>query len=75
MYYTFPTIDTLAGDDVEQKLREVGFGYRAKYISQTAKYISKEHSPSFLHQLREVSYEEAKKELMKMNGVGAKVGN
>lgn len=35
-YYDFPTPASLAVSGVEQKLRELGFGYRAKYIYKTA---------------------------------------
>ncbi|OMH78751.1 N-glycosylase/DNA lyase [Zancudomyces culisetae] len=37
--YKFPKIAALAQDGVEARLKSLGFGYRAKYISQTAKYI------------------------------------
>ena len=63
----------MTGDDVEAKLRELGFGYRAKFISQSAKYIHEKCSSDWLNGLREIPYEEAKKELMKLMGVGAKV--
>lgn len=43
-YYDFPTPAALAVSGVEQKLRELGFGYRAKYIYKTACMLSeKEH--------------------------------
>ena len=35
-YYTFPTPEALSKPNVEAKLRDLGFGYRAKYIYQTA---------------------------------------
>ncbi|KAF1351102.1 DNA glycosylase [Delphinella strobiligena] len=35
-YYDFPTPASLAVSGVEQKLRDLGFGYRAKYIYKTA---------------------------------------
>ena len=31
-YHAFPAVSALAQDGVEQKLRSLGFGYRAKYI-------------------------------------------
>ena len=31
-YHSFPAVSALAGDGVEQNLRSLGFGYRAKYI-------------------------------------------
>lgn len=35
-YHDFPIPETLTGPGVEAHLRELGFGYRAKYIYQTA---------------------------------------
>ena len=35
-YFAFPPIEKLAEDGVEARLRELGFGYRAKYIQQSA---------------------------------------
>ena len=32
VYHSFPTIERLAQNDVEEKLRQLSFGYRAKYI-------------------------------------------
>ena len=31
-HYTFPTVKSLCAEGVEEKLRSLGFGYRAKYI-------------------------------------------
>jgi len=39
-YHDFPTPADLATSGVEQKLRELGFGYRAKYIYKTACMIA-----------------------------------
>ena len=73
-YYSFPTVDALAAEGVETKLRELGFGYRAKYISLTARIIAEHHSEEWLFSLRHRPYHEVKAELMKLCGVGAKVG-
>ncbi|XP_055504106.1 N-glycosylase/DNA lyase-like [Leucoraja erinacea] len=74
-YYSFPTLQALAGNDVEKRLRELGFGYRAKFISQTAKMILEKHGPIWLDSLRETPYEEAKGALCTLSGVGAKVAD
>lgn len=74
-YHAFPSIKALATDDVEQELRALGFGYRAKYINQTAKHIMHNHDENWLHSLRSLPYKETKTELMKLCGVGAKVGD
>ncbi len=38
-YHAFPSVQALAKDEVEAKLRTLGFGYRAGYISKTAKQV------------------------------------
>ena len=72
-YYSFPSVKALAGNTVEKQLRDLGFGYRAKYIHETAKYICKHQCDSWLFSLRNIPYKEAKKELMNLYGVGSKV--
>ncbi|XP_043563732.1 N-glycosylase/DNA lyase [Chiloscyllium plagiosum] len=74
-YYSFPTLKALAGDDVEKQLRALGFGYRAKFINQTAKMILETHDSNWLNSLREAPYEEAKRLLRTLPGVGAKVAD
>lgn len=74
-FYTFPSVQTLAAEGVEEKLKELGFGYRAKYINKTAQYInSMKERENWLHNLRSEPYEDAKKQLQeKLKGVGPKV--
>lgn len=50
-YYDFPKPAALTGPDVEQHLRELGFGYRAKYIRQTAVLVE-EKGHEWLNGLR-----------------------
>ncbi len=38
-FYSFPKVDALASDATEQKLRTLGFGYRAAYVQKAAKQI------------------------------------
>nr|XP_014347051.1 PREDICTED: N-glycosylase/DNA lyase [Latimeria chalumnae] len=66
---------SLSADDVEAKLRDLGFGYRAKFVSQSAKLILEQHEPAWLHSLRSVPYEAAKAALRALPGVGAKVAD
>ncbi|KAG8436002.1 hypothetical protein GDO86_007193 [Hymenochirus boettgeri] len=75
VYYTFPSLEQLAADSTEAKLRELGFGYRAKFISESARTILSRHSPDWLEGLRFVPYEEAKAALCALPGVGAKVAD
>lgn len=76
--HSFPDIKTLAEDNVENELREMGFGYRSKFINKTAKYILdlEPKSPeNWLNSLQFMSYENSRKELMKMPGIGPKVAD
>ncbi|XP_015922698.1 N-glycosylase/DNA lyase isoform X2 [Parasteatoda tepidariorum] len=75
LFYTFPAIRRLAQDDVEAKLRELGFGYRAKYIAQTAKYLHEKKPDNWFTSLRNMPYEKAHEELQALPGVGAKVAD
>ncbi|XP_072328899.1 N-glycosylase/DNA lyase [Scyliorhinus torazame] len=75
IYYAFPTLQALAADDVEKQLRVLGFGYRAKFVNQSAKMILETHGSDWLNSLREAPYEEAKRALCTLPGVGAKVAD
>lgn len=72
-YYSFPTINSLCSDNTEEILKKNGFGYRAKYISKSAKYIQDEGANKWLANLKQMDYVKAKENLMRLNGVGAKV--
>lgn len=77
-YYDFPTLDALQSPDTESILRELGYGYRAKYIANTAKKIKSDHpelGEKWLYTLRDVPYLEAKENLMELQGVGPKVAD
>ena len=51
-YHDFPEPAALTGSKVEAHLRELGFGYRAKYISQTALKVANERPLGWLDTLR-----------------------
>jgi len=53
------------------KINRCGCGFRSKYIFETAKRIDKK----WLNSLRKKKYENAKKELMKLPGVGEKIAD
>ncbi|EMG47606.1 Ogg1 N-glycosylase/DNA lyase [Candida maltosa Xu316] len=79
-YFSFPTPQALSGPDVETKLRELGFGYRAKYIHQTAlKFTDDVNHPditiSNLMGMREAKYAKAHEFLLQLTGVGPKVAD
>jgi N-glycosylase/DNA lyase len=70
-YFDFPTLEKFTSLNVEDELRKLGFGYRAKYIVQTAKYIC-ENFPDgniWLYTLRNLDYKEAHAALLKLSGV------
>ncbi|KAM6325550.1 N-glycosylase/DNA lyase [Podargus strigoides] len=73
--HAFPTLSALAGADAEARLRALGFGYRAKFVSGTARAIAEGFGAEGLCQLRAVPYAEAKRVLCTLPGVGAKVAD
>lgn len=74
-YYDFPPVAALADPGVEEKLRQSGFGYRAKFIHQSAVKIMESGGMNWLLNLQKLPYPDAKLELMKLPGIGAKVAD
>ncbi|CAG5120018.1 unnamed protein product [Candidula unifasciata] len=74
-YYTFPHLSDLCGDHVESHLRELGFGYRAKFIASIARHVTQDKGQGWLDSLRQSPYLQAKTELLTLLGVGAKVAD
>jgi N-glycosylase/DNA lyase len=70
--YTFPTPERLAKATAEE-LAKCGLGYRAKYVSETAKMVY-ENRYEF-ESLRRIAYEKAKEKLLNFPGVGLKVAD
>jgi N-glycosylase/DNA lyase len=71
-FYTFPTPEKLA-KTTESNLTACGLGYRAKYVLETSKKIYE--SDFDLERLRKMPYQQAKKELLSLSGVGLKVAD
>lgn len=71
-FYTFPKPAKLAIAGLHE-LEACGLGYRAKYVSETAKLVYE--STSSLEHLKKRTYEKAKEELMDFPGVGPKVAD
>lgn len=69
-YYTFPTPEKLSTLTLED-MKSCGLGYRDKYILKTAQMIKDKEVD--LNMLPGMGYEESKKELLKLCGVGIKV--
>lgn len=70
--YLFPTPASLGKEDPEA-LRMCNTGYRAEYLSATARHIMAD--PLFLPRIKALPYSEAKRELMQLPGVGPKVAD
>lgn len=51
-FHDFPMPKSLTAPGVESHLRELGFGYRAKYIAETARTISQDKPSGWLLRLR-----------------------
>ncbi|RDD39929.1 N-glycosylase/DNA lyase [Trichoplax sp. H2] len=73
-YYQFPEIAALAQHDAEKVMRDMGFGYRAKYINESAKILNKK-GVAWLYSLRQTPYKECQQQLRQLYGVGAKVAD
>lgn len=90
-YHPFPTPTQLAQPDVEARLRELGFGYRARFIAGAAQTLCKRAHDSlgsdansfqinaavdmYLASLRKMSYYDARDELIQLPGIGPKVAD
>lgn len=71
-YYLFPTPEELAKASIED-LRKLNLGFRDKYVYKaTQKVVNGEID---LNKIEKMPLNEAKKELMKIPGVGAKVAD
>jgi N-glycosylase/DNA lyase len=72
--YSFPTVDALAAAS-EDTLRELGFGYRAPFVVQSARRVVANGGAAWLENLRGSTLEEARAELVTLHGVGRKVAD
>ena len=71
-FWSFPGWEILAKVS-ENKLRTLKLGYRAKYVFETAKTLREK--PNWLNSLLNLSYEDAKNELLTLPGIGAKIAD
>ncbi|CAG8591737.1 16347_t:CDS:2 [Acaulospora morrowiae] len=76
-YFDFPTLDKLVSPKVEEELQQLGFGYRARYIAQTARILKEKYpdGEQWLHSLRKLEYKDARAALLQLTGVGPKVAD
>lgn len=71
-FHTLPTLERLA-EESERSIAECKVGFRARYLSQTAKKIvADKFDPK---SLRDMPYAEAKKYLTSLSGIGDKVAD
>jgi N-glycosylase/DNA lyase len=71
-YYDFPTPKSLAGASIED-LYACNLGYRSRYIHETSNSIY--HKEIDLASLYDMDYASARKELLKLCGIGVKVAD
>ncbi|QSG11755.1 3-methyladenine DNA glycosylase/8-oxoguanine DNAglycosylase [Halapricum desulfuricans] len=71
-YQVFPTPDRLAAA-TESELRDLGLGYRAPYVQQTAEMVAA--GDAHPDEARGRSYEDAREHLTQFVGVGEKVAD
>ncbi|ODV85143.1 hypothetical protein CANARDRAFT_159875 [[Candida] arabinofermentans NRRL YB-2248] len=74
-HYTFPTPSKLSQPEIESELRSLGFGYRAKFIQQTALLLSDKSEFSKLYSMRTEPHKITHQYLQKFTGVGPKVAD
>jgi N-glycosylase/DNA lyase len=72
VFYTFPKPEKLQSA-TELDLLECGLGYRSKYVLKTSKTIFR--YDSFFDELKNLSYSQAKKQLIDFPGIGPKVAD
>lgn len=76
VFYSFPSLETLQNHASEQRLRDLGLGYRAKYIIETIHILADLGGESYLHQLRTPRDPLLVQEkLIQFRGVGRKVAD
>ena len=73
-YYTFPGAATLAGVDVDQLTAVSSLGFRGRNLVKVARQIA-EREPGWAMSLRYLPYREAHGELVRLNGIGAKIAD
>ncbi|XP_067641598.1 N-glycosylase/DNA lyase isoform X2 [Eurosta solidaginis] len=75
--FSFPTLTALLDKqkDLDHKLREAKFGYRAKFIAQTVNKIIEFGGENWFDKLRKMSYADARNELVRLPGIGFKVAD
>ena len=71
-YHEFPTAESLSAASEDDFLK-LGFGYRASYVRDTSLLIAED--PDFIPSIRTMSYNEGKRKLCELPGIGEKVAD
>jgi len=72
LFYTFPDVEALS-EVTEQDLRKMGIGFRARYISETARLVK--DGGIDISSLRRMGYEDGRETLLSLPGIGPKVAD
>lgn len=72
--HSFPTVEQLQSAS-EEELREMGFGYRAKYITGSRDTLLKKGGLEYLLSLRTKDCNDVQEELLEFSGIGRKVAD
>ena len=70
-YYSFPTPEKINSLSLDE-LSSIKAGFRDKYILSAAKFFCEEFNSDYF---KDLDYSEAKKELIRINGIGNKVAD
>lgn len=71
-YFDFPSAEKLAAAS-KDAFKKLGFGYRAPYVLNSSIIIAED--PDFISSISTMSYENGKKKLCELSGVGEKVAD
>ncbi|XP_049955518.1 N-glycosylase/DNA lyase isoform X1 [Schistocerca serialis cubense] len=74
-YFDFPDVEQLVAPSVHGTLAKAGFGYRAGFIHKSACMIQELGGYEWINKLKLLPYEAARKELVRLPGVGFKVAD
>jgi N-glycosylase/DNA lyase len=74
-FHSFPSLQSLVGVVNEDTLRDMGFGYRARYVKESVEEVGRRGGEAWLSLLRKLPYCEAWAKLCQLPGVGAKVSH
>lgn len=73
-YHSFPTVDAILGIDVEHTAKLCGLGFRCRKLHSVAHQLSRKPC-GWLGSLRDATYEQARAELLRIDGVGMKIAD